>query len=106
MKVKVHVQGIKGSGLIESPGEDPSVLFNGVLEVDGHLIEECGGVEVSFGGGEMMSVKAYLTPGSFEVVTHTRESWPELLAKIDASRNEQAETGTGRVLALTKVEAD
>lgn len=103
MKVKVHVQGLKGSGIVK-PGEEPAVLFNGVLEVDGMLLEECGEIEVSFGGGEMMSVKAYLTPGSFEVVTHTQESWPELLAQINATRNAQVDTGSGRTLAV--VESD
>lgn len=96
MNIKVHVQGIKGSGMIEE-GEQAAVLFNGVLEVDGVLIEEATDIEVVFSGGKMTAVKARLLPGAFEVVTHTKESWPELLRSLDEIRT--ARSGTDRLIA-------
>ena len=95
MRVKVHVQGIKGSGLIKR-GEEPAALFRGVLEVDGHLIEEVSEIEVVFSGDNFASVRPHLTPGAFEVVTHTDESWPELLNSLDEQRNLYA--GSGRLI--------
>jgi hypothetical protein len=84
MRVKVHVQGIKGSGLMRK-GEEASALFRGVLEIDGHFLEEVGEIEVSFSGDNFAIVKPHMIPGSFEVVTHTDESWPELVNKARSS---------------------
>lgn len=95
MRVKVHVQGIKGSHTAKA-GEEPNVLFHGILEVDGVMIEEVGTIEVLFGGGEIATVKPHLMPGCFEVVSHTDESWPELIKSIDEQR--EARTGTGRAV--------
>lgn len=100
MRIKVHVQGIKGSGLVKE-GDEASALFQGVLEVDGVLIEEVAAIEAVFSGGDFAAVKAELIPGSFEVVTHTDESWPQLLQRID-EKNE-ARAGSGRLVA--KVES-
>lgn len=96
MRVKVHVQGIKGSGPIKK-GEEPAVLFHGVLEVDGVLIEEVGTIEVFIGGGEFTTVKPHLIPGSFEVVTHDDESWPRLINQINEARD--VRDGAGRLVA-------
>lgn len=93
MRIKVHVQGIKGSGSIKK-GEEPNVLFNGILEIDGHLFDEVASIEVVFKGGEIATVKPHLMPGSFEVVTHTDESWPELIRRLTEVRNLQY--GDGR----------
>lgn len=94
MKVKVHVQGVKGSVGIQS-GEDADVLLHGVLEIDGVLIEEVGRIELVMGGGAMAEVKAVMQPGSFEIVTHTTESWPELLRQINDAKRDR--DGTGRL---------
>lgn len=98
MRVKVHVEGLKGSGVIEK-GEEPSALLNGVLEVDGVLIEEVGTIEVIFAGGDFVTVKPHLMPGAFEVVTHDRESWPRLIQEIDEAR---AMSGASRLIAATE----
>jgi hypothetical protein len=97
MRIRVHVQGIKGSGLMHE-GEEASVLFRGVLEVDGSLIEEVSEIEVSFSNDRAATVKPHLMPGSFEVITHTDESWPELMNSVDEQREVRA--GSGRILAL------
>jgi hypothetical protein len=96
MRVKVHVEGIRGSSTIEE-GEEAQVLFNGVLEVDGTLIDEVTTIEVVFSGGEFTTVKPHLIPGSFEVVTHTGKTWKELLDALQEKR--KIHTGTGQVLA-------
>ncbi len=96
MRIKVHVQGIKGSGSIKE-GEEASALFQGVLEVDGILIEEISGVEAVFSGREFARVSAHLIPGAFEVVTHTNESWPELLKRVEDERT--ARSGADRLIA-------
>jgi hypothetical protein len=98
MRIKVHVEGIKGSSRIKD-GEESTALFNGVLEIDGHLVDEVSEIEVVFKGGDFASVRPSLIPGSFEVVTHTDESWPELRKQIDDER--QARAGTGRLVAET-----
>ena len=95
MRIKVHVKGIKGSGLIKE-GEEASVMFAGVLEIDGKLIEEVSDIEVLFSGDSFATVKPHLIPGSFEVVTHTDESWPELINSVDEQRDVRA--GSGHVL--------
>lgn len=95
MRVKVHVEGIKGSGLIKK-GEEASALFRGVLEVDGVLMEEVGTIEAIFSGDDFLTVKPHLLPGSFEVVTHTDETWPELLRALDERR--EIRTSTGRIM--------
>ena len=85
MRVKVHVEGIKGSGEIKE-GEEPSALFYGILEVDGTMIDEVTQIEAVFSGRQFAVVKPHLVPGAFEVVTHTQESWTELIQKIQAER--------------------
>lgn len=102
MRVKVHVQGIKGSGMIEK-GDEASVMFNGILEVDGHLIDEVTEVEASFKGGEFATIKPHLIPGTFEVITHDKESWPELLRNLEEQRD--LYSGSGRLI-VAKEEAD
>lgn len=99
MRVRIHVQGWSGSRSIKK-GEEPDALLRGVLEVDGHRIEEAIRCEVTF-SGEFVTVKAHLLPGSFEVVTHDDESWPALMLEIDEARRErrQAVAGTGRHVA-------
>jgi hypothetical protein len=99
VRVKIHVRGLKGDGPVKE-GEEPSALYNGLLEVDGHLIEEVTTIEVLFGGGDIATVKPHLIPGSFEVVTHTDESWPELLNLIHEQKS--AYGGTGRIVASTR----
>jgi len=97
LKIKVHTKGITGSSITKA-GEEPGVLFGAVLEVDGHLIEEAFKVEVTFEEG-ICVVTPRLYPGSFEVVSHTDESWPELLARIQSERAERAaRTGMGRFI--------
>lgn len=95
MRVKVHVQGLKGSGMIEKD-EEASIMFNGVLEVDGHLMDEVSEIEASFKGGEIAKVKPHLFPGSFEVVTHDKESWPELIQQLQ--EQQRIYSGSGRLI--------
>lgn len=95
MEVKVHVQGIKGSGLME-PGEKPSALFGAILEVDGQIIEMIHRVEVVFEEG-FMDVRAHLIPGTFEVVTHDKDSWPAMLRALEDGRT--ARDAQGRLIA-------
>lgn len=97
MRIKVHVEGIKSTSAAKE-GEEPSALLHGVLEVDGHLIEEVGEIEALFRGGELVSVRPRLFPGSFEVVSHTDESWPRLLQRIDGQN--EARAGTGKLIAV------
>lgn len=86
MRVKVHVEGIKGSGGIKE-GEEPAALFYGLLEVNGVMIEEVTKIEVVFSGSDFAVVKPHLVPGSFEVVTHTKESWAELIQQLTEQRD-------------------
>lgn len=95
MDVKVHVQGIKGSGLVEE-GEKPSALFGAILEVDGQIIEMIHRVEVVFEEG-FMDVRAHLIPGTFEVVTHDKDSWPAMLRALQEGRT--ARDAQGRLIA-------
>lgn len=95
MRVKVHVQGFKGSGMIEK-GDEATVMFNGILEVDGHLMDEVSEIEASFKGGEIAKVKPHLFPGSFEVVTHDKESWPELINNLQ--EQQRVYFGSGKLL--------
>lgn len=95
MNIKLHVQGIKGSGLIDE-GDDASILFGGTLEIDGHLIEEVIEVRTRSRNG-FFEVTPILVPGSFEVVVHTKQSWPELNRKLDEQRS--AHTMNGQVIA-------
>lgn len=101
MRVKIHVKGIKGDGAI-SPGEEPTALFHGVLEVDGHLLEEVGEIEVSFSGDGFVQVTPHLIPGFFEVVVHDKDAWNLLLNRCDQER--RVETGTSRLLAAVEAE--
>lgn len=101
MRIKVHTKGIKGSGMVKE-GEEPAVLFGAVLEVDGILIEEAFKVQVTFDEG-FVTVTPHLYPGTFEVVSHTDETWPELLKKIEADRAERAaRTGMGQLIAANR----
>lgn len=101
MRIKIHTKGIKGSGMVEK-GEEPSALFGAVLEVDGILIEEAFKVEVTFEEG-FVKVTPHLYPGSFEVVPHTKESWPELLDQMEKDRAERAaRTGMGMLIAADR----
>ena len=95
MRIKVHVQGIKGSGTVKKD-EEPSVLLHGILEVGGHLMDEVEKIEVVFSGGDFVTVKPHLMPGSFEVVTHTDESWPELIQSLQEQHN--IYSGSGKVI--------
>ena len=102
MKIKVHVKGIKGSGLIKD-GEDASVMFGAVLEVNGQLIEEISSVEVKF-EESFTKVMPVLMPGSFEVVTHTETSWPELLQQVEEQREPHvARDAMGRLIGKEMV---
>jgi len=94
MRIKVHVMGVAGSRTAR-PGEEARALLHGILEVDGSLIEEVGKIEVTFGGSEIATVKPHLMPGSFEVVSHTDESWPELLASV--KKQQAAYVGSGEI---------
>jgi hypothetical protein len=102
MRIKVHVEGIKGSARADE-GQEPSALFNGVLEVDGHLIEEVTRIEAVFVGGDFTTVKPHLIPGSFEVVAHTKESWPELLKALEEQKK-KVQAGTNRLIASREEE--
>ena len=97
MRVRVHVEGLLGSRAYRE-GEEPSALFNGVLEVDGHMIDEVGKIEAVFGGGQFTTVIPHLLPGMFEVVTHTGESWKSLVDDLDRERKKRAWAGTGRLM--------
>lgn len=99
MRVVLHVQGIAADHVAHE-GEETTALMHGLLEVDGYLLDEAGKVEVTFEGGSFLTVKPLLLPGSFEVISHTEESWPELVKRIDEQR--VAVTGTGRTLAAAK----
>ena len=99
MRIRVHVTGIKGSGAIKK-GEEAAALYRGVLEVDGHMLEEAGTIEVTFSGDGFVEVKPILIPGSFEVVTHDNESWPRLIQELDEAR--EARAGSGRLVATRK----
>lgn len=99
MRIRVHVEGIKGSRRVRKD-EEPSILFNGVLEVDGVLIEEVSAIETIFAGGDFATVKAHLIPGAFEVVTHTDESWPELLRQVEEQK--EFRSGSGVTIATAE----
>lgn len=84
MRIKLHVKGIKGSGIIKE-GEVPSVMFGGLLEIDGQFLPES--IEIRTRAHEgFFEVVPVLAPGSFEVVTHTDESWPGLLRRLDEQK--------------------
>lgn len=100
MDVKVHVQGIKGSGLVE-PGEKAGAMFGAILEVDGQVIEMIHRVEVVFEEG-FVDVRAHLIPGSFEVVTHDKDSWPAMLRALEEGRT--ARDAQGRLIARMEKE--
>lgn len=95
MRVKVHVQGIRESSLKE-PGEQASALFGAILEVDGQIIEMVHRVEVVFEEG-FVDVRAHLIPGSFEVVSHDKDSWPAMLRALEEGRT--ARDAQGRLIA-------
>lgn len=95
MDVKVHVQGIKGSSLVEE-GENPSALFGAILEIDGQVVEMVHKVEVVFSEG-FVDIRAHLIPGTFEVVTHTKDSWPAMLRALEEGRT--ARDAQGRLIA-------
>lgn len=95
MNIKLHVQGIKGSGLMEE-GEEASILFGGLLEVNGQLMEEA--IEVRTRAREgFFEVTPVLVPGSFEVVVHTKETWPELNRRIEEQQS--VRTMSGQLIA-------
>lgn len=102
--VKIHVKGIAGSSLVEKDGV-PAAMFGAVLEVDGHIIETAFKVEVTFEEG-FVQVTPHFYPGTFTVVSHDKESWPEFAARMDREYNEKrvARTGNGQLIA--KVLAD
>lgn len=80
LKIKIHTQGIKGSGAV-APGEEAAAQFNGILEINGQLIEEVGETTVQFNGGEFVTVMPIMHPGSFEVVQHDRVTWDALVGR-------------------------
>lgn len=100
MKIKVHVQGIKGNGLMKE-GDEANALFGGVLEIDGLMIEEIMEIRTRAHEG-FFEVTPVLAPGSFEVVTHNKESWPSLLQKLDEQRS--LRTMNGQLIARVEEE--
>lgn len=107
--VKIHVKGIAGSRIVKKD-EVPAVLFGAALEVDGHIIETAFKVEVTFEDG-FVQVTPHFYPGTFTVVSHDEESWPEFVARMDSEINERkktARTGNGQLIAkiLEDGEAD
>lgn len=97
--VKIHVKGIAGSSLVEK-GDVPAAMFGAVLEVDGHIIDTAFKVEVTFEEG-FVQVTPHFYPGTFTIVSHDKESWPEFAARMDREYNEKktARDGLGRALA-------
>jgi hypothetical protein len=109
LRIKLHIQGIKGSGPIKQEdvdkGEVAGALFGGLLEIDGQIIDQS--IEVRYRSHEgFFEVVPVLAPGSFEVVTHTKESWPELLKELE--RQERVRNMNGQLIArnLKAVEDD
>ncbi len=101
LRIKVHTKGITGSSITPRGGE-PAALFGAVLEVDGHLIEEAFKVEVTFEEGFCVVTPRFY-PGSFTVVSHDEDSWPELLMELEEQRAERtARTGMGQAIAKDK----
>lgn len=74
MDVKIHTQGIRGSGIAEE-GEHPSALFGAILELDGEIVENVFKIELSFEEG-FAEVKVIFRPSTVEVVHHSKGSWP------------------------------
>lgn len=104
--VKIHVKGIAGSTLVEKDGV-PAAMFGAVLEVDGHIIHTAFKVEVTFEEG-FVQVTPHFYPGTFTVVSHDKESWPEFAARIDREYNAKktARDGLGRALAKVGAEEE
>ena len=77
-------------------GEEASILFGGLLEVNGQLMEEA--IEVRTRAREgFFEVTPVLVPGSFEVVVHTKETWPELNRRIEEQQS--VRTMSGQLIA-------
>ena len=98
MRVKIHTKGIRGSSIVEE-GDEPSVMFGAVLEIDGKILEQADRVEVLFEDGFAI-VTARMIPASIEIVSHTQESWPGVEDAIDEART--ARTGMGAAIAMRR----
>lgn len=83
MNMKIHTKGIKGSGMIKE-GENPSVMFSAILEIDGVLIDEVTRVRVLHGADEITTVMVRMFPGTLDTIAHTDTSWKELIERLDA----------------------
>lgn len=100
LEIKLHIQGIKGSGPIKQEdldrGESAGALFGGLLEIDGKLIDQT--IEVRYRSHEgFFEVVPVLAPGSFEVVTHSRESWADVLNELE--HQEKVRNMNGQLIA-------
>lgn len=104
MRVRVHTKGIKGSGMIEE-GEHADVMFASVLEIDGHVIDRTQKIEVT-SGEDFTYVKVILIPGELDYISHTAETWKELLDKGEAQREAYmgVRNSEGRLIAKAKDE--
>ena len=81
MKIVIHVQGIKGSQMIEK-GEDADAMFGAILQVNDCILDRVADVRTEF-GDEFTTVKATFIPGQVEVINHTSKSWKELCDQAD-----------------------
>lgn len=100
MHLKIHTQGIRGSGTIKE-GEDAGALFNSVLELDGQIYDRATAIDVKFEGDSFATVTVTFIPGDIEVVTHTSESWKKICEEADKrEKNAKIRRSDGRVIAV------
>lgn len=81
MRAALHTQGWSGSEPTE-PGEEPTALLHGVLQLDGHFVENAKVKFETDGNGFAMLTAELLVVG-FDVIVHDTESWKQMQAAIE-----------------------